>query len=147
MAARAGPVGRVTARLERLLLDEMLPPDLATTLNEHGLDALAVAAQPELVGTSDYQLVELAVLAQRTLVTMDVGGFHRIHINRTAIDAPMPPLILVSAARFPTSRGSLPQLAAALIAAIESGGATAHGGIRWLAPVAGRRAGPNKQLR
>lgn len=125
----------MTAQPERLLLDEMLPPHLATALHHHGLDVLAVAAHPDLVASSDHELVELAITEHRTVVTMDVGDFYRIHTNRTAAGAPMPPLIFVSAARFPASRQSAAQLAAALIAAVETGGATAHGGIRWLAPV------------
>jgi predicted nuclease of predicted toxin-antitoxin system len=123
----------MTAGPERLLLDEMLPPQLATELSNRGIDTRAVTAEPALIGSSDDDLVELALAEQRTIVTMDVGDFHRIRINRTASGLPMPPLIFVSAARFATSRDATSRLVTALGAAVAPDRTAASGGVRWLA--------------
>ena len=125
----------MTPRRERLLLDEMVPPVLAELLSDRGIDALAVAAAPALVSATDYELVEHAFALERTIVTMDVRDFHRLHTTRVATGLPMPPLIFINPARFPLSRRAIPRLAAALVATVEAGGASGFGGIRWLAPV------------
>jgi Domain of unknown function (DUF5615) len=63
----------------KLLLDEMLSPDIAELLHGRGYDVEAVAgsAHTEL---SDPELLELARSQQRAVVTNNVRDFRPLHI-------------------------------------------------------------------
>jgi predicted nuclease of predicted toxin-antitoxin system len=62
----------------RLLLDEMLSPDIAVRLRRRGHDAVAVSKLPELRSTPDDELLAHAADDGRVIVTMNVGDFARI---------------------------------------------------------------------
>lgn len=59
----------------RLLLDEMYPPALAEKLRAQGHDVLAVAEDPDLVGSDDETVLAHATAARRCLVSENVQDF------------------------------------------------------------------------
>lgn len=63
------------AREVNLLLDEMHAPSIVGALTEHSWDVVAVAAEAELRGMSDEDLLAYAAVGERALVTENVGDF------------------------------------------------------------------------
>lgn len=63
----------------KLLLDEMLPPDIAERLCGRGYDVQAVAASAHAV-LSDPEVLDLARSQQRAVVTNNVRDFRPLHI-------------------------------------------------------------------
>jgi hypothetical protein len=59
----------------KLLLDEMHAPSIADALAEYSWDVVAVAAEAELRGMSDEDLLAHAAAAERVLVTENVADF------------------------------------------------------------------------
>jgi len=59
----------------KVLLDEMHAPSVAVQLTGEAFDVVAVAAQPELRGMSDEELLAYASTEQRALVTENVADF------------------------------------------------------------------------
>jgi uncharacterized protein DUF5615 len=59
----------------RFLLDEMHAPAVAERLRSLGVDAIAVKERPDLVGTSDADLLAFAAAEGRALVTENVKDF------------------------------------------------------------------------
>ncbi len=62
----------------KLLLDEMLSPDIAEQLRERGHDVQAIAAS-ELAELADPEVLELACRQQRAVVTNNVRDFRPLH--------------------------------------------------------------------
>jgi hypothetical protein len=63
----------------KLLLDEMLSPDIAPLLHERGYDVQAVAASAN-AELSDPEVLDLARSQQRAVVTNNVRDFRPLHI-------------------------------------------------------------------
>jgi hypothetical protein len=59
----------------KLLLDEMHAPSVAVDLAGEAFDIVAVAAQPELRGMADDELLAYAATERRALVTQNVADF------------------------------------------------------------------------
>ena len=59
----------------KLLLDEMHAPSVADKLAGESFDVVAVAAQPELRGISDEELLTYATAERRALVTENAADF------------------------------------------------------------------------
>ena len=59
----------------KLLLDEMHSPSIADALTKDMFDVLAVAAEPELRGASDEEILAQAAVAERAVVTENVVDF------------------------------------------------------------------------
>ncbi len=59
----------------RILLDEMHAPGIADSLNAESFDVVAVAAQAGLRGTPDADLLAIAAMDGRALVTENVADF------------------------------------------------------------------------
>ena len=64
-----------TPREVKLLLDEMHAPGIADNLTEESFDVVAVAAQPELRGMTDEDLLTHATNQELVLVTENVADF------------------------------------------------------------------------
>ncbi len=69
----APPTG--AAREVKLLLDEMHAPSIADALTGDSFDVVAVAAEPELRGISDEDLLAHAATETRVLITENVADF------------------------------------------------------------------------
>ena len=63
----------------KLLLDEMLSPDIAEQLRERGHDVQAIAAS-EHAELDDPEVLEIARSQQRAVVTNNVRDFRPLHI-------------------------------------------------------------------
>lgn len=64
----------------KLLLDEMLSPDIAEQLRRRGYDVVAVQERRELWGTSDEDLLRVVAFREnRVIVTVDLQDFLPIH--------------------------------------------------------------------
>ena len=59
----------------RLLLDEMYPPVLAEKLRAQSHDVLAIAENPDLIGSNDETVLAQVTAAQRCLVSENVQDF------------------------------------------------------------------------
>jgi predicted nuclease of predicted toxin-antitoxin system len=97
--------------VNRLLLDEHFPPDLAAMLRERGFDVVAVAADPALRGAADPDLYAYARAAGRRIVTENVADFRLLQAGSFACGEEPAHLLLASAARHPRARRHLGRLA------------------------------------
>lgn len=59
----------------RLLLDEMLSPQIARNLRERGYDAVAIAERTEWTSLSDDEVMELARAQLRAVVTNNLRDY------------------------------------------------------------------------
>lgn len=63
----------------KLLLDEMLTPDIARELSARGHDVEAVAGHPDWEGLSDSQLMAVARTERRAIVTNNLRDYRPLH--------------------------------------------------------------------
>ena len=121
----------------RLLLDETFDARIATRLVGLGHDCLAVVADASARGTSDSDVVVMAIETGRTLVTDDVGDFERLRRDRADRGEPVPALVHTSDRTFPRDRRFVERIVAALDHAARTDAVTDAGGVLWLAPPPG----------
>lgn len=110
----------------KLLLDEMHSPRVAAALRRRGHDVVAVAADPDLRGVDDADLLEVAATDGRVLVTENVGDLTAIAAAWKAAGRPHPGiLLLTSRRRFPAA--DIAGLVGALEHVLADGGASLAG--------------------
>jgi len=63
----------------KLLLDEMLTPDIARELRARGHDVEAVAGHPDWEGLSDSQIMVIALTERRAIVTNNLRDYRPLH--------------------------------------------------------------------
>jgi hypothetical protein len=63
----------------KLLLDEMLSPEIARELRARGHDVEAVAGHPDWEGQSDSQIMAVARTERRAVVTNNLRDFRPLH--------------------------------------------------------------------
>jgi hypothetical protein len=63
----------------KLLLDEMLAPDIARELRARGHDGEAVAGHPDWEGLSDSQIMAVARTERRAIVTNNLRDYRPLH--------------------------------------------------------------------
>lgn len=63
----------------KLLLDEMLTPDIGRELRARGHDAEAVAGNPDWEGLSDSQIMVVARTERRAVVTNNLRDYRPLH--------------------------------------------------------------------
>lgn len=63
----------------KLLLDEMLTPDIARELRARGHDVEAVAGHPDWEGLSDSQIMAVARTEHRAIVTNNLRDYRPLH--------------------------------------------------------------------
>lgn len=93
----------------------MYPYSIAEQLRARGHDVVAAAERPDLRGTPDRKLFDLAQAERRTLVTDDVG-FRQIEAEHRARGESHRGIVFTSNRRFP--RGQ-PRTVGALVRALE----------------------------
>jgi hypothetical protein len=99
----------VTARLERLLLDEMFPPRIAEQLRYRGHDVIALVVDLELRALSDLEVYAWAAEQGRRVVTENVKDFRLL-----TADGHGSGVLFTSNRTFPRSRQNLGPLVDAL---------------------------------
>ncbi len=68
----------------RLLLDEMLTPQIARELRARGHDVEAIAGRPEWGGLSDAQIMAVARTERRAIVTNNLRDYRPLHSEAIA---------------------------------------------------------------
>jgi hypothetical protein len=100
--------------LVRLLLDEHLSPMLAEVLRRAGHDVVAVAERPDLRGRPDIEILGVAAVEGRVVVTMDIADFAIVGARRLPSRQPHHGVIFVSPRVFPLARDGFGRLVRAL---------------------------------
>lgn len=99
----------------KLLLDEMLWPEVAEELRRRGHDAEAVATRPDLRGAPDETLFVVGLAEGRAIVTENVRDFRRLATTAIHAGRDHPLLILTGNRRWPRANpGTLGRLVEAL---------------------------------
>jgi hypothetical protein len=131
------------ARVQRLLLDEMLAPSVAEELRRRGHDVIAVAADPDLRALADDDLFRLAAsdpsssssdVAGRRIVTENVKDFRPLLRRAQEAGTPGPGVLFMSSRRFPRSRRNPGPLIDALHAWLRRPDVAQRPPEDWLAP-------------
>lgn len=98
----------------RLLLDEMLSGVIADQLRNRGHDVVAVVDDPAMTGLSDDEVLAVAVLAQRAVVTANIRDFIALDQRHRAVGRSHPGIVLVSSTTFRQDRSFVGSLVGAL---------------------------------
>lgn len=94
----------------RLLLDEMIPPQVARGLRKAGYDVQAIKwDRNDLLGSSDLELVRCMATERRTIVTNDVDDFTMIHEQLLAAGQEHHGMIFTDDATMPRTKTAIPQ--------------------------------------
>jgi hypothetical protein len=118
----------------KALLDEQLSPRVARVLRERGLDVKAVGERTDLPEASDREVVDLAAVEQRAIVTNDIKDFRPIAAQRLADGRGHAGLILLPAARS-RSRDATGMLADAIETVMRAHPDGIADAEHWLAPL------------
>ena len=120
----------------RLLLDEHFSPEIARQLRSLGHD---VHAAQELggIGASDRELLALATLDRRAVVTENVADFVELHRAAMITQATHFGLVFTSSRQFPRTRRAVGRLVGALDALLTADPSTdaLKDQTRWLDPI------------
>jgi len=116
----------------RLLLDEMLSPEIAAELVKRGHDVVAVA-DPGLVGLPDEQVLEWATAQGRCLVTENVKDYEVLRRAAAAEGMTHAGLLYSGPRRFPRDRRFIGALVVALDKLIPDGQVPGPDEVCWLA--------------
>jgi hypothetical protein len=117
----------------RLLLDEMFSPQIASELVRRGHDVVAVAADPELAGLPDEQVLEGATSQGRCLVTQNVKDYEVLWRAAAAQGRTHAGLLYSAPGRFPRDRRFVGALVVALDKLAAAGQLPGPDHVGWLA--------------
>ena len=117
----------------RLLLDQMFAPELASELRRRGHRVTAVAETLALRAMNDPALFEWAAENSEWLLTENVKDFRPLLVAAQADDHPFVNLLLTSSRSFPRSRRNPHPLTEALTAWLERPIARSPSAEEWLA--------------
>lgn len=98
----------------RLLLDEHFSPEIARQLRDRGHDVVAAREVVEVRGFSDRDLLAVAVLQQRAIVTENVADFVELHRAAIITATPHFGLVFTSPRQFPRTRRAIGRIVQAL---------------------------------
>jgi len=98
----------------KLLLDEHFSPDIARQLRHRGHDVVGARERIELHALSDRDLLRVATLEGRAVVTENVGDFVELHRQSIQGAEPHAGLVFTSPRQFPRSRRAIGRLVQAL---------------------------------
>lgn len=116
----------------RLLLDEMLGPQLADALRARGLDVYGVVEKPDLRGLSDELVLDVASSEQRVLVTCNVADFTQLDHQWRADSRVHAGVVLVASSAFPQDRSLVGALVRSLEVMVADGLLPAAGRVVFL---------------
>jgi hypothetical protein len=121
----------------KLLLDEMIGPRVAQELRSRGFDVVGVTERADLRGLADDVVLDVAGEEGRTLVTLNIGDFARLHQESLLQGRRHAGVVMVSGHAFPQNRGFVGALVKALTAAAEASSLPEPGDVAYLRPLAG----------
>jgi predicted nuclease of predicted toxin-antitoxin system len=121
----------------KALLDEQLSPQIAMLLRQAGCDVQAVADRPDLVGSSDRTLFEIAGREGRAVITNNVKDFRPLAAEWLAQGRVHAGLILLPATRTP-ARDAVAALAQQIQSVLRDNPGGLSGSERWIGPLPGR---------
>lgn len=101
----------------KLLLDEMLSPRIAEQLRRRGHDVIAITERPDLVGSSDEQVLILGAAEDRAVVTLNVADFAALHADWQTQGRSHGGVAYVSTVTFPQDRAFVGALVRSLVKA------------------------------
>lgn len=116
----------------KLLLDEQLSPQIAATLRESGIDAVAVKECSDLIGLPDAALFDTACRDGRVVVTNNIKDFRPLAAQRLATGRTHPGLILLPSTRS-RSRHATATLAAMIADVVKANPTGLDGAEAWIA--------------
>jgi predicted nuclease of predicted toxin-antitoxin system len=94
----------------KLLLDEMIPPQVALGLRKAGYEVQAIKRdRNDLLGSSDLELVRLMATERRAIVTNDIADFQAIHDRFLATDDEHYGMVFTFDATMPRNKDAIPQ--------------------------------------
>ena len=113
-------MGRRTGRAYavKLLLDEMLSPDIGHLLHDRGYDVQAIAASAN-AELSDPEVLDLARSQQRAVVTNNVRDFRPLHIAAVHAGGAGHYGVIFMAGNFRRSKADIGRIAGALEAKLK----------------------------
>lgn len=121
----------------KALLDEQLSPQIASSLRQDGFDVVAVAERPELVGSSDWAVLEVAASEGRAVVTNNIKDFRPLAAERLARGRTHPGLVLLPSART-RARAAVAVLAESIAQVLSENPDGLGDREVWIGPLAGR---------
>jgi predicted nuclease of predicted toxin-antitoxin system len=121
----------------KALLDEQLSPQIALLLRQAGYDVEAVADRPDLVGSSDRILFEIACREGRAVITNNVKDFRPLAAEWLAQGRVHAGLILLPATRTRT-RDAIAALAQRIQSVPGENPGGLSGSERWIGLLPGR---------
>jgi predicted nuclease of predicted toxin-antitoxin system len=108
----------------RLLLDEMIPPQIARGLREARYDAQAIKwDRDDLLGISDLELIRRMAVEDRATVTNDIADFQVIHDYLLTVGEEHAGMIFTFDATMPRTKQAVPQWVATLGVLLDEHGA------------------------
>jgi predicted nuclease of predicted toxin-antitoxin system len=116
------------------MLDEHLSPQIAALLRKAGYDVDAVADREDLVGRSDWFILEAACREDRAVVTNNIKDFRPLAARWLAQGRVHSGLILLPSTRT-RSRNAIAAVAAALESVLRAHPDGLSGSERWIAPL------------
>ncbi len=115
----------------KALLGEQLSRGIADALRTRGLDVQAVTERSELIGLSDEDVMRLAALEDRAVVTNNIKDFRPIAARRLSTGVGHPGLILLPAGRSRT-RAAAPGLTDSIAEVMVANPDGIAGSERWV---------------
>ena len=120
----------------KALLDEQLSPQIAALLRASGYDVEAVADRPDLLGSSDRILFEVATKEGRAIITNNIRDFRPLAAEWLAQGRVHAGLILLPSTRTRT-RGAIAMLAERISAVLPENPDGLSGSERWIGALQG----------
>jgi predicted nuclease of predicted toxin-antitoxin system len=98
----------------RLLLDEHFSPEIARQLRSRGHDVVAARERADVHGLADSELLALATVERRAVVTENVADFVELHRTSVVTRQPHHGIIFTSPRQFPRTRRAIGRMVRAL---------------------------------
>lgn len=117
----------------KALLDEQLSPEIAERLRALGHDVVAVAERTDLAGRSDEEIMRIAQIEGRAVITNNVKDFRPIAARRLALGSGHAGLVLLPSTRS-RNRAASEAIAVGIATILAHPGGIA-GSERWLPPL------------
>ena len=100
--------------MTRLLLDEMLGSKISVQLRTRGLDVYGIAEHVNLRSMTDADVLELATVEGRALVTLNIADFQLLDRQWTSQGRTHAGIVFISTTKYPQNRSFIGTVMTAL---------------------------------